>query len=144
MSSTILLLPRAQLCIRYCSNKHTHIFLTLLGMPSQQTRSDNTFRFKHTAFYMGLKSRVGLVAAKASALRINLNIQGCSVVAPSLPMARSLSHSPSSPPPSFTQYPSPPWSLVRDGQTRRRLPCRRDSSAPLDRTNGGWLSFGWL
>ena len=27
---------------------------------------------------------------------------------------------------------------------RRRLPCRRDSPAPLDRTNGGWLSFGWL
>jgi hypothetical protein len=24
MSSTILLPPRAQLCIRYCSNKHTH------------------------------------------------------------------------------------------------------------------------
>ncbi len=27
---------------------------------------------------------------------------------------------------------------------RRCLPCRRDSPAPLDRTNGGWLSFGWL
>ena len=33
---------------------------------------------------MGLKSKVGLVAAKALALRINLNIQGCSEVAPSL------------------------------------------------------------
>ena len=33
---------------------------------------------------MGLKGKVGLVAAKASALRINLNIQGCSVVAPPL------------------------------------------------------------
>ena len=44
--------------------------------------SDNAFRFKRAA--MGLKSKVGLVAAKASALRINLNIQGCSVVAPSL------------------------------------------------------------
>jgi hypothetical protein len=32
----------------------------------------------------GLKSKVGLVAAKASALRINLNIQGCSIVAPPL------------------------------------------------------------
>ena len=37
----------------------------------------------HTAFYMGLKSKVELVAAKSSALRINLNIRGCSVVAPS-------------------------------------------------------------
>jgi hypothetical protein len=33
---------------------------------------------------MGLKSKVRLVAAKASALRINLNIQDCSVVAPPL------------------------------------------------------------
>ncbi len=40
--------------------------------------------FERAAFYMGLKSKVGLVAAKASALRINLNIQGCSVVAPPL------------------------------------------------------------
>ena len=46
------------------------------GLPSQQNRSDKAFRFKRAAFYMGLKSKVGLVAAKASALRINLNIQG--------------------------------------------------------------------
>ena len=26
----------------------------------------------------------------------------------------------------------------------RCLPCSRDSPAPLYRTNGGWLSFGWL
>ena len=34
----------------------------------------------------------------------------------STPNARSLSHSPSAPPPSFTQSPCPPCSLVRDGQ----------------------------
>ncbi len=67
---------------------------------------------------MGLKSKVRLVAAKSSALRINLNIQGCSVVAPSL---HALSRSPS-PPPSFTQYPSFPRSLVRDGQTSPHRP----------------------
>jgi hypothetical protein len=33
---------------------------------------------------MGLKSKVCVVAAKTLVLRINLNIQGCSVVAPSL------------------------------------------------------------
>jgi hypothetical protein len=27
---------------------------------------------------------------------------------------------------------------------KRRLPCRRDSPAPIYSTNGGWLSFGWL
>jgi hypothetical protein len=75
MSSTILLPPRAQLCIRYCSKKNTHTLHTLIretaahfsatGLPSQQNRSDNAFRFKRAAFYMGLKSKVGLVAAKA-------------------------------------------------------------------------------
>jgi hypothetical protein len=62
------------------------------GLPSQQNRSDNVFWFKRVAFYMGLKSKVGLVAAKALALRINLNIQGCSEVAPPL-------HAPSHAPP---------------------------------------------
>ncbi len=37
---------------------------------------------KRAAFYNGLKSKVGLAAAKAAALRINLNVQGCSIVAP--------------------------------------------------------------
>ncbi len=102
------------------------------GLPSQQNRSDNAFRFKRAAFYMGLKSKVGLVAAKASALRINLNIQGCenSRTSP----ACSLSRSPSSPPPSFPQYPSPPHSLVRDGQTsshRPRLVVFRSTCPPF-------------
>jgi hypothetical protein len=39
----------------------------------------------------GLKSKVRLVSANASALRINLNIQGCSVVTPPL---HSPSHTP--------------------------------------------------
>jgi hypothetical protein len=42
------------------------------------------------------------------------------------PSGRFLSRSPSPPPPSFTQSPSPPRSLVRDGQTsphRSRLVC---------------------
>ena len=34
------------------------------SMSSQQNRSDNTFRFKRAASYMGLKSKVGLEAAK--------------------------------------------------------------------------------
>ena len=66
------------------AHRETTAHFIATGLPSQQTRSDNAFRFKRAAFYMGLKSKVGLVAAKASALRINLNIQGCSVVAPSL------------------------------------------------------------
>jgi hypothetical protein len=66
------------------AHRETTAHFNATGLPPQQNRSDNEFRFKRAAFYMGLKSKVGLVTAKASALRINLNIQGCSVVAPPL------------------------------------------------------------
>ena len=49
-------------------------------MPSQRNQLD-TLCFKSAAFYQSLKSKVGLAAAKAAALRINLNIEGCSIVA---------------------------------------------------------------
>jgi hypothetical protein len=42
MFSTILLPPRAQLCIRYCSNKQ------------QQQDQSESFRFKRAAFYSGV------------------------------------------------------------------------------------------
>jgi hypothetical protein len=144
MSSTILLPPRAHLCIRYYSNKHTHrptpvfvanesihtkkepkkdvdyfwkqilrlLFLqahrktfTVAGMSSQRNQSDS-FRFMSAAFYQSLKSKVGLSAAKATALRINLNVEDCDIVADPV-HAPSGSRSPSPPPPPFTQSPSP-------------------------------------
>jgi hypothetical protein len=52
----------------------------------------------------------------------------------STPNARSLSHSPSAPPPSFTQSPYPPRSLVRDEQThphRPRLVVSHSTCPPL-------------
>ena len=52
----------------------------------------------------------------------------------SRPRARSLLRSPSLPPPSFTQSPSPHCSLVRDGQTsphRPRLVVSRSTRPPL-------------
>ena len=49
-------------------------------MPAQQ-RCDS-FRYRRAAFYNGLKSKVGLAAAKAAALRVNLNIDGCGVESP--------------------------------------------------------------
>ena len=42
------------------------------------------FRFRRAVVYNGLKSKVGLAAAKTAAIRINLNIDGCGVVAPVL------------------------------------------------------------
>jgi len=99
-------------------------------MSSQNYPSDS-FRFKRAAFLQSLESKVGLAASKAAALRINLNIEGCGI-----PSARSFSRSPS--PSSFFhtiyQYPSPPRSLVRDGQTsplRPRLVVSRSIRPPL-------------
>ena len=75
------------------ANGETEAHFNATGMPSQRNQSDS-FRSKRAAFCQSLKSKVGLVAAKAATLRINLNIQGCGVVAP--PM-----HAPSRAPPFF-------------------------------------------
>ncbi len=82
------------------SHRETEAHFTAAGMSSQRNQSDS-FRFKRAAFYNGLKSKVGLAAAKAAALRVNLNmhcgaevtesstnkqhhlnVQGCGIVAP--------------------------------------------------------------
>ena len=52
---------------------------TAAGMPSQRNQSD-VFRLS-AAFYQLLKSKFGLAAAKEAALRINLNVEGCGIVA---------------------------------------------------------------
>jgi hypothetical protein len=62
------------------AHRETEAHFTAAGMSSQRNQSES-FRFKRAAFYQGLKSKVGLAAAKATALRINLNVQGCSIVA---------------------------------------------------------------
>ena len=62
------------------SHRETEAHFTATGMPSQCNQSDS-FRFKRTAFYQSLKSKIGLAAAKAAALRINLNVEGCGIVA---------------------------------------------------------------
>ena len=53
---------------------------TAAGMSSQHNHSD-LLCFKRTAFYQNLKIKVGLAAAKAAALRINLNVEGSGIVA---------------------------------------------------------------
>ena len=63
------------------AHRETEAHFIAAGMSSQNINPE-ALRFKRAAFYNGLKSKVGLVAAKAAALRINLNVQGCSIVAP--------------------------------------------------------------
>eukprot|EP00802_Teleaulax_amphioxeia_P033566 Tamp_38680.p2 GENE.Tamp_38680~~Tamp_38680.p2 ORF type:complete len:130 (+),score=7.45 Tamp_38680:3-392(+) len=50
-----------------------------VGMPAQQHCDSYSLL---PAFYNGLKSKVGLATAKTAVMRINLNIDGCGVVAP--------------------------------------------------------------
>ena len=38
-------------------------------------------RFKRAAFLQSLKTKIGLAASKAAALRINFNVEGCGIVA---------------------------------------------------------------
>ena len=64
------------------TNHSVFAHFTAIGMPAQQHCDSDSFRFRRAAFYNGLKSKVGLAAAKTAAMRINLNIDGCGVVAP--------------------------------------------------------------
>jgi hypothetical protein len=62
------------------AHRETEAHFTAAGMSSQTNNSEELL-FKCDAFYNGLKSKVGLASAKAAALRINLNVQGCGIVA---------------------------------------------------------------
>ena len=62
------------------AHRETTAHFTAIGVPAQQ--HCDSFRFRRAAFYNGLKSKVGLAAAKTAVTRINLNIDGCGVVAP--------------------------------------------------------------
>jgi hypothetical protein len=62
------------------AHRETKAHFTAAGMSAQRNHSDS-FRFKRAAFYQPLKSKVGLAAAKAAAFRMNLNVEGCGLVA---------------------------------------------------------------
>ena len=59
------------------AHRETEAHFTAAGVPSERNQSES-FRFKRAAFHQGLKSKVGLAAAKAAALRINLNVTAMS------------------------------------------------------------------
>jgi hypothetical protein len=62
------------------AHRETEAHFNAPGMSSQRNQSDS-FCFKRAAFYQSMKSKVGLAAAKAAALRINLNVESCGIVA---------------------------------------------------------------
>ena len=63
------------------THRETEAPFTATGMPSQRNAAD-MFCFRRAAFNQSFMSKVGLAAAQAAALRINFNIDRCSVVAP--------------------------------------------------------------
>ena len=84
------------------AHRETEARFTAAVMSSQRNQSDS-FRFKRAAFCQSLKSIIGFTAAKAAALRINLNVEGCGILAAPV------------------HAPSPPRSL-RDGQPSPHRP----------------------
>ena len=56
------------------AHRETTQYFEAQGQQLAQTNHLDTFHYKRAAFYNGLKSKVGLVLAKAAALRINLNL----------------------------------------------------------------------
>ena len=98
----------------------TEAHFAAAGMSLQNYQTD-AFRFKRAAFLQSLKSKIGLAASKAAG---SVQPQYRGLWHRGSPSARSSLRSPSPPPPPFTHYPSPPRSLVCDGQTKasaRRL-----------------------
>jgi len=61
------------------AHRETTAHFTAIGMPAQQ--HFDSFRCRRAVFYNGLKSKVGLAAGKTAAMQLNLNIDGCGVIA---------------------------------------------------------------
>ena len=100
------------------AHRETAAQFTELGMQAQQ--QCDSFRYRRAAFYNGLKNRVGLAAAKAAALRVNLNINGCSIVAP--PARPSQSSRASLIDTLLSPFALAARTLVRGGPTRPQRP----------------------
>ena len=72
------------------AHRETEEYFRVMGTPAQPDQDQ--FRFRRAAFYSSLKSKVGLIAAKAAALRINLNTDSCLVASRAAPRRLASSH----------------------------------------------------
>ena len=57
------------------AHRETEAYFAFMGTPAQPDQDQ--FRFRRGAFYSSLKSKIGLVAAKAAALRVDMNTDSC-------------------------------------------------------------------
>ncbi len=60
-----------------------NVFFTASGVQFAQTNPSDQFHFLRTAFSSMFKSRVGNILATASALRVNLNLDGAPIASKS-------------------------------------------------------------
>jgi hypothetical protein len=65
------------------THRETDRFFEASGVQSAPSTSGGFFHFRRAAFLSGLKSKVGLTLAKASALRIVLNLDGAPIASKS-------------------------------------------------------------
>ena len=57
------------------AHRETEDYFAFMGTPAQPDQDQ--FRFRRAAFYSSLKGKVGLIAAKSAALRVNMNTDSC-------------------------------------------------------------------
>jgi hypothetical protein len=57
------------------AHRETEAYFAFMGTPAQPDQDQ--FRFRRAAFYSSLKGKVGLIAAKSAALRVNMNTDSC-------------------------------------------------------------------
>ena len=76
------------------AHRETTQYFEAQGQQLAQNNHLDTFHYKRAAFYNGLKSKVGLVLAKAAALRINLNLDCIPIPSPAYthPTHRTRTH----------------------------------------------------
>ena len=57
------------------AHRETMDYFHFTGVPAQPNQ--DLLRFRRAAFCSGLESKIGLIAAKTAALRVNMNTDGC-------------------------------------------------------------------
>ena len=75
------------------AHRETEDYFRFTGVSAQPNQ--DLFRYRRAAFYSGLKSKVGLIAAKTAALRVNMNTDGCLLASHVASRFPPTSHAPS-------------------------------------------------
>ena len=71
------------------AHRETEAYFAFMGEPVQPDQDQ--FGFRRATFYSSLKSKVGLIAAKAAALRVNMNTDSCLIASHAAPRHLRLS-----------------------------------------------------